>query len=539
MLFFNTAGPVNRKDHYCISPLKRFDIKEMEMLFTQKKYFVLHAPRQTGKTTCMLALLDYLNKKGDYKCIYCNVEAAQAARENVFAGIRSVLSTLGSRARLQLKDNFIENSWREILKNHGEFNALESTISLFSENSDKPVIIIIDEIDSLVGDTLISVLRQLRSGYDKKPDHFPISIILCGVRDIQDYRIHSSREKEIITGGSAFNIKAKSLRLGDFIEPEVYSLLEQHTRETSQKFTSKARKCIWHLTQGQPWLVNALAYETCFEIKEGRNRSLPIDKDMVDQAKENLITRRETHLDQLADKLQEERVQRVIHPMLQGEDLNVRLDDIQYVQDLGLIRKSRKNTIIANPIYAEIIPRELTFSEQLNLEARYDQAWYILPDNSLDMNKLLSAFQEFFREHSEHWLERFQYKEAGPQLLMQAFLQRIINSGGRIEREYGLGRMRTDLLMLWPLNRAAAGKPSWTRWQGPVQKSVIELKILHKSLEKTIVHGLEQTFAYMDRCSAVDGHLVIFNRRSNLSWEEKIFKQTRSFQGKKIVVWGM
>jgi hypothetical protein len=67
--------------------------------------------------------------------------------------------------------------------------------------------------------------------------------------------------------------------------------------------------CIWHLSQGQPWLVNALAYETCFRMKEGRDRSLAVSKEMVDQAKENMIARRETHLDQLGDKLQEERVQ--------------------------------------------------------------------------------------------------------------------------------------------------------------------------------------------------------------------------------------
>ncbi len=153
--------------------------------------------------------------------------------------------------------------------------------------------------------------------------------------------------------------------------------------------------------------------------------------------------------------------------------------------------------MIANPIYAEVIPRELTVSEQMNLEARYDRAWYVKEDGSLDMAKLLSAFQEFFREHSEQWVERFQYREAGPQLLLQAFLQRVINSGGRIEREYGLGRMRTDLLLLWPLKPAAPGQPSWTRWQGPVQKVVIELKILYKSLEGTIEDGLKQTIEYL------------------------------------------
>ena len=110
-----------------------------------------------------------------------------------------------------------------------------------------------------------------------------------------------------------------------------------------------------------------------------------------------------------------------------------------------------------NPIYREVIPRELTFPVQATVTD--DPAWYVGADGALQVDKLLAAFQAFFREHSEHWVERFQYKEAGPQLLLQAFLQRIVNSGERIEREYGLGRMRTDLLIVWP----SAGGPGTRR----------------------------------------------------------------------------
>jgi len=128
--------------------------------------------------------------------------------------------------------------------------------------------------------------------------------------------------------------------------------------------------------------------------------------------------------------------------------------------------------------YAEIIPRQLTFSTQHTI---YHQSeWYITEKGNLDMSKLLAAFQEFFREHSEHWVERFQYKEAGPQFLLQAFLQRVINSGGRIERrEYGLGRGRTDLMVIWSYPQG-------------IQREDIELKILYSNLEKTISKGLKQ-----------------------------------------------
>jgi hypothetical protein len=543
MRFFNTAGPVNPIKHYTVPPLERFDLLEIETLIAQEKYFVLHAPRQTGKTTSMLALVDHLNAGGQYRALYCNVEAAQTAREDVAKGMQSILSVLAERAKNDLGDDFLAKNWSSILSEHGGHVALQTALSRFCQSSDLPVVLVLDEIDALVGDTLISVLRQIRSGYPQRPGQFPSSIVLCGVRDVRDYRIHSGSGQEIITGGSAFNIKAKSLRMGDFVKQEVGLLLQQHTVETGQAFTPDAVACIWHLSQGQPWLVNALAYEVCFEMKDGQDRTRPVDKEMVDQAKENLIIRRETHLDQLADKLRESRVHRVIEGVLSGRpDVSGNLpeDDIQYVTDLGLIRRKPQITI-ANPIYREIIPRMLTSATQDTLS--HQTAWYITPDHRLDMDKLMAAFQEFFQEHSAHWLERFQYKEAGPQLLLQAFLQRIINSGGRIEREYGLGRQRVDLLVMWPLEpeEAAdqAGRPAWTRWQGPVQKVVVELKVLHKSLEQTIAKGLDQTRTYMDTCGTTDGHLVIFNRDPDVPWEDKIFHRTDTCRGIPIRIWGM
>ncbi len=552
MRYFNTAGPVREKDHYCFNPLERINLEEILSLIEQKKYFVLHAPRQTGKTSCLLALMEYLNSSTNYKALYINVEAAQGAREDVSRGMRAILGALASRARDYLNDDFPLNNMQSIIDLWGADGSLSEMLSQWCKNNDKPIILFIDEIDSLVGDTLISVLRQIRAGYDKRPENFPQSIILCGVRDVRDYRIHSDREKSIITGGSAFNIKAVSLRLGDFSQSEVYELLEEHTKETGQPFDVKAKELIWNYTQGQPWLVNALAYQTCFEIKAKRDKILekmPITEDMVIDAKEALILRRETHLDQLADKLKEERVKRVIEPIIQGREESYDLldDDIWYVRDLGLT-KLDGGIHISNPIYAEIIPRQLTFGTQQTIH--HKTAWYVKDNGRLDMPKLISAFQEFFRENSESWIERFQYKEAGPQLLMQAFLQRVINSGGRIEREYGLGRGRTDLMVVWNYEKKGQkeinqefkqdkAKKAPKQITKAVQKEVIELKILHKSLEKTISDGLEQTYKYMDRCGQSEGHLVIFDRSRTKTWEEKIFCKTEQYKDKTITVWGM
>ncbi len=525
MRFFTTEGPVNCADHYCLPPLSRLDMDDIRSLIAQKKYFLLHAPRQTGKTTCLLALAELLNREGDYHCVYANVEPAQALREDVAQAMALIVSATARWADLQLHDPRIQTLARQVLADTPHTDAFGSFLARWAQLSDKPLVLLLDEVDSLIGDTLIALLRQLRAGYPTRPDAFPQTVVLCGVRDIQDYRIHASSEKAPITGGSAFNIKAKSLRLGDFIRDEVETLLSEHTADTGQIFTPAARELIWELTQGQPWLVNALAYETTWELRENRDRSRPIDDTAVRTAKERLVVRRVTHLDQLAHKLQEPRVRRVVESLLVGdqEPEFIPPDDISYVRDLGLITTVGQLRI-ANPIYREVIPRELTYSTQLTISQ--ETVWYVRPDGTLDLSKLLAAFQQFFREHSEAWLERFDYREAGPQLLLQAFLQRIVNGGGRVDREYGLGRRRTDLAVFW--NHPAG-----------VQRAVIELKLRYHSTEQTIAEGLAQTADYAERIGSDEAHLLVFDRRRDISWDAKIWQRDATYGPRTIHVWGL
>ena len=517
MRFFNTTGPVVPADHYCVPPLERLDLAELVRLLHNKRYFVLHAPRQSGKTTVLLAFRDLINAGGEYQCVYANFEAGQAMHEDVDAAMRAILYELASRAQ-EAGDGFLEEAWPAILGRAGAGNALGGCLSQWATNADKPLVVLIDEIDSLVGNTLLSVLRQLRSGYDRRPTAFPHSIVLCGLRDVRDYRIES--------GGSPFNIMATSLRLGDFSRRQVEALLAQHVEETGQDFAPAAVQRIWNRTRGQPWLVNALASEACRAGEADRDRSRAIREVDVEDAEERVILRRQTHLDQLADKLRQQRVRRVIEPILSGGDKQeFSARDLEYARDLGLVAQDVPLRI-ANPIYAEVVPRELTLAAQEGLTQ--DAAWYVTAAGALDMPKLLAAFQEFFREHSEHWSERFLYQEAWPQLLLQAFLQRVVNSGGRIEREYGLGRGRTDLLVLW-------------RHAGVARKFVVECKLrrARDGLDAVVRKGAEQTAAYMDRCGAESGHLIVFDRSPDRSWEEKVFRRTERIGIATVTIWGM
>ena len=158
-------------------------------------------------------------------------------REDVERAVRAVLGARASRARA-LGDGFLDETWPDVLATYGA-GGLGEALTRWCEANPTPLVLLIDEIDSLVGDTLLSVLRQLRAGYEQRPEGFPQSVVLCGVRDIHDYRIRSS-SGEMIAGGSPFNVAAKSLRLGDFSEAQTYALLAQHTAETGQAFTADA-----------------------------------------------------------------------------------------------------------------------------------------------------------------------------------------------------------------------------------------------------------------------------------------------------------
>ena len=359
---FNTAGPVNPDDHYLIPPLDRIDLPAVLDLIRSKAYFVLHAPRQTGKTSALLALRDLLNggSVGNYRCAYINVEAGQTAREDVGRAMGAIASEIAIEAEHTLHDAVTAEAADRLDTTRRPDAALGALLGLWARAAAAPLVLFIDEIDALVGDSLVSVLRQLRAGYVRRPAGFPQSVVLCGVRDVRDYRIHASSENEMITGGSVFNIKARSLRLGDFDRDEVETLLGQHTTETGQAFAPDALDAVWEQTRGQPWLVNALAREMCFAAGALRPRDRPIGQRDVFEAREALILRRETHLDQLADKLREPCVQRVIEPLLSGGDGSYSGRDFEYVRDLGLVAPDPPLRI-ANPIYGEVVPRDQTF----------------------------------------------------------------------------------------------------------------------------------------------------------------------------------
>ena len=223
---------------------------------------------------------------------------------------------------------------------------------------------------------------------------------------------------------------------------------------------------------------------------------------------------RETHLDALAYRLEEPGVRSVIEPIIIGEtDMNMaRGEAFRICLDLGLVALKNGNTpAIANPIYREVIARHLTYAEQM---AMPDPEWqWEKPDGSLDMDKMLEEFQLFWRENSELWESKTNsgYHEAFPHLLLMAFLQRVLNGDGNVERESAAGRGRMDLRIDYNEFRY-----------------VIEIKLLrsYHSPPAFLKKSLAQVRKYRDLFgSQTPAYLIIFDRRPEAkekTWDERI-----------------
>ncbi len=486
-------------------------------LINREQYFVIHAARQTGKTTLITKYVDYINENKDYYALYCTLEEVHVFVEPEI-GLKQILSIIKEAIKysdIPKKEKFAENS-----ENTDVSVLVRTALTDFCKILDKPLIIFFDEIDGLENGTLVSFLRQLRSGYvTRNRIPFVHSIALVGMRDIRDYKSKVREGRQTLGSKSPFNIIEEAFTLNNFTKNEITHLYKQHTELTGQIFEQKAIDYIYNQSDGQPWLINAIAKECIMKILKN-DYSIPITKKHAKQAILNIILRRETHIDSLLDKLKEERVKEIIEPLITGNEieLNITDDNAQFCLDLGLI--SNKNNILkpANPIYAEVIIRALSYNTQYHLYNKIKNIW-IDKNNKIDMDSLIKAFQVFWRENSDIWIEKYQYKEAAPHLIIQAFLQRIINSGGEILREYAYGRKRIDLCVVFAQN-----------------KYPIELKIHYG--KKTITEGLEQLSEYMDGFGEKTGWLIIFDRRMTTTWNEKIYWKTKKYNNKIINVVG-
>jgi hypothetical protein len=522
--YFNTTGPCDPRRHYMLPPTPR--LPEARELIDMDRYFVLHAPRQTGKTTALRTLASELTAEGDTVALMFSCERAKAAGDDVAWAESILLKSIRQATEW--------SGWSEELLPPDPWpqsppgTRFGAALSEWCHRCPRRVVLFFDEIDALQGTSMISILSQLRDGHNARPggQPFPTSVVLCGLRDLREYKVASGGDPGRSNPASPFNIIAKSLRLGDFTADQIAELYDQHTQATGQEFTKDAVDRVFELTQGQPWLVNALALELISWMKVTGT----ITAGQVEEAKERLIRARATHLDALVRRLHEPRVKRVMEPVVAGSlpDADPTFsDDLSYVRDLGLI-KQRPPLEVANPIYREVILRVLGDPTENYVMA--DPRSFVLPDGRFDLPRLLEEFVVFWREHGEVLIRQEGYHEAACQIILMAFLHRLVNGGGHLDREYAAGTKRLDVLVRWPYTG-----PEGERL---MQREAMELKVWRAGGDDPLPDGLAQLDRYLDRLTLPTGVLVIFDRRPEAPpWKERGgFEQATTPSGRHVTI---
>jgi hypothetical protein len=512
---FNTTGPCFPGEHYMLPPERR--LGRVRELIDDGKYFTLHAGRQTGKTTSAQWLVEHYNAGDRFCAVWADVQPARGKADPASA-FRTLLNNLDDAVTTALPDLALPSARARALDDPE--TAILRYLRDLAGRSPRPLVLFIDEADCLVGDAMVSFLTQLRTGYiARRKLPFPHSVALIGMRVVRDYVLTEEDRRPLSWLGtsSPFNVSAEAATLVGFTSDEVTELVAQHTAATGQRFEPEAAARIFELSQGHPWLVSALA-DQVVEL-DVRDRSIPVTAAHVDAAKETIILARRTHLDSLVARLREPRVLRILDPMLAGERVtgDALDDDFTYVLGLGLIRARGGHFEVANPIYREVIPRALTYIQQMQIAD--EPAAFVRPDGALDLPGLMAAWQIFWREDGHLAAQGFGYRESGPHLMLMAFLQRIVNGGGRVEREYGFGRGALDLVITW---RGA--------------RHVIEVKLRRDT--ETEERALAQVARYLDGLGLDEGWLVMFDLRSTAAWDERLSTRVVSARGKRVTIVG-
>jgi hypothetical protein len=504
--FFNTTGPCNPKDHYMLPPEDRLVGAQLHRYIRDELYWVLHAPRQTGKTTFLQSWTRRINAGSEAVACYVSVERCQGIDqiERAMPAICSAIREYAGMSQFAVPEETATDAT----------SMLSDTLMNWAKQvAPKPLVVLFDEVDVLQGEALISFLRQLRGGFAARgAGKFPTSIALVGMRDLKDY-ITASKGDVAPNPGSPFNIKEDSAVLSNFHRDDIGRLFAQHTAETGQQITPEALDYAYQQSKGQPWIVNSLFKRATMRVLDAESTET-VTPEHIRQARQQMIDARETHLDALGQRLRDPGIKRVIQTIITGstDSLLGRTDpDVELAMDLGLVCwHTSTGFTIANPVYEEILVRFLNSAYHDSLPPPSSWQWQN-PDGTLNMDSLLTEFRKFWQRHSQVWEQRSDYTEAFPHLLLMAFLQRVTNGGGRIEREYAAGRGRMDLAVEY------AG-----HWY------IIEIKLIHsyETPNEVRKEGLEQIRPYRDKFgTGVPSYLILFDRRPEtrqLPWSERI-----------------
>jgi hypothetical protein len=490
---FEKSGSVNPEASYYV-PLENVvnsDKQDIKTMVDLGRYFSIFAPRQSGKTTFLETLCSQLHDDPTYMAVILSFQDNKNLNKTEFYSLLEMelyeqLTNRLKEVRCEKTETVVRFLNNYHLTNHISFRLLFEKLNKIIQY--KKIVIFIDEFEGIPIDELedfLTTLRGLYIKYKKVKDKALYSIGLIGIRNIT---------KLIVGGVSPFNI-ADQVEMPAFSLKNVHDLYSQYTEETNQPFTGDAIKKIYEETEGQPWLVNRLGTILTMDVKPGTTE--PINPNDVEKALEILLLEKNDHFDNLYEKavLYKETFVKIVfdHVKYKPND-----KEQSWLEQYGLIKRKEKTAGVANEIYKKRFIE--TFFSETEVPEDISRARYELPDNRLDIEKILLDFEQYIAQIGVRafYKEKKPYEKTG-QFLLTAWLYQFVRGGEgdlRYEVVSGMGIMDITLT-----------------YKG--RRYIIETKINRHNISRTLDQGITQLsekYLASEYCAA--GYLVIYDTQT-------------------------
>ncbi len=484
---FNTAGPNDPARHHTVSALSR--VPGVREIIEQGSYFILHAPMQMGKTTALLDLAAVLNREGKYVAAVLSLEPG-AALVRIDAAELAMLDSWRYDLAAYLPADIAVPRWPEAPQG----NRIGAALSAFAQNAPRPLVIFLDGLDTLSRDVRVSLVRQIRAGKPRRPRGFPWSIGFASLRE--PHELDAGQPPSSTRAPASSNgLDAEVLPLHGLARSDVATLLAGVEERTGLEMLPGAIDRAYELTQGHPFLVNALM-QRIVDATEGRKG--PLTASDIERAKDLLLDRRGGLLDEIVDRMRDPKLRAALEQIMAESTREPPAEDVRVALDLGVVRRTTDGSlVIANPIFVGLVARILPGAVRSVFPV--GQPAWVGADGRLDADRLLEAFLDFWRKHGDALFSSAPYGELSP-LVLTAFLNRVVKSGGLIERVYAIGRGRMDVCI---------------RQGGSAVALVV--KVRRDPDADPVAEGLAQVDEALARLGIENGWLVVFDRRKGVS----------------------
>ena len=500
---FNITADCKPALHYMVDISGR--LEQIKRMIDAGQYFTINRARQYGKTTTLRALAKYLVR--DYVVISLDFQLMSHKdfeEEGIFvkAFSEAVLRKAGAENAVPAE---IRSELQNLIGNVQEaaLARLFEILSSWCEISEKPIVLIIDEVDSASNNQVfLDFLSQLR-GYYIDRDVTPAfqSVILAGVYDIKNIKrkIRSDGEHK---NNSPWNIAAKFRVDMSFSQKDIAGMLEEYEQDyrTGMNIADMA-ELLYEYTSGYPYLVSWLCKCIDEEITgstEFPDRKSAWTKAGFLEAEKILLSEKNTLFESLVNKLTDyPELKNVLYELLftgKAIPYNPLNKYIETAEMFGFIKHENGSAVISNRIF-ETVLYNLFISEEYMDSKIYDvglrEKNQFVSGGHLNMRKVLEKFVETFDylygDQNENFLE-----EAGRRYFM-LFLKPIINGTGNcyVEPETR-NRERMDLVV---------------DYRG--EQFVVELKIWHGDAYNS--RGEDQIVGYLEYYGLKKGYMISFN----------------------------